>query len=151
MCTVESNLSLSDSDQSEGSNDPHHLPTTFIPGNYHFMTKENNIRASLQQFSPSSMPWPSRDNNPINEFSTEGYCSCAFPTLFPTGPADFLVSRLNKVTIGNYLKHLLMYGDGRFTKHCRLRYFALNTEMRWRAIQTGRIYVRQIQAIITYP
>ena len=78
-----------------------------------------------------------------NEFSTEGYCSCAFPTLFLTGPADFLASRLNKVTIGNYLKHLLMYGDGRFTKHCRLRYFALNTEMRWRAIQTGRIYVRQ--------
>ena len=78
-----------------------------------------------------------------NEFSTEGYCSCAFPTLFLTGPADFLASRLNKVTIGNYLKHLLMYGDGRFAKHCRFRYFALNTEMRWRAIQTGRIYVRQ--------
>jgi len=36
-----------------------------------------------------------------------------------------------------------MYDDGRFTKHCRFRYFALNTEMRWRALQTGIIYVHQ--------
>ena len=36
-----------------------------------------------------------------------------------------------------------MYSDGRFAKHCQFRYFALNTEMRWRAIQTSRIYIRQ--------
>ena len=47
------------------------------------------------------------------------------------------------VTIGNYYKHLMMYGNGRFARHPRFRYFALNTEMRWRALQTGRIYVRQ--------
>jgi len=63
--------------------------------------------------------------------------------LFPTGAADFLAPRQNKVTIGNYLKHLMLYDDGRLSKHCRFRYFALNTEMRWRAIQTGRVYVHQ--------
>ena len=36
-----------------------------------------------------------------------------------------------------------MYEDGRFARHPRFCYFALNTEMRWRALQTGRIYVRQ--------
>ena len=36
-----------------------------------------------------------------------------------------------------------MYDDGRFARHPRFRYFALNTEMRWRALQAGRIYVRQ--------
>ena len=36
-----------------------------------------------------------------------------------------------------------MYKDGRFAKHPRFRYCALNTEMRWRALQTGRIYVKQ--------
>ncbi len=66
--------------------------------------------------------------------------SCAFPTLFPTGAGDFLAPRLHAVTIGNYFKHLMMYGDGEFAKHNRFRYFALNTEMRWRALQTGRIY-----------
>ena len=37
----------------------------------------------------------------------------------------------------------MMYKDGRFAKHPRFRYFALNTEMRWRALQAGNIYVRQ--------
>lgn len=37
----------------------------------------------------------------------------------------------------------MMYDDGRFSKHPRFRFFALNSEMRWRALQTGRIYVRQ--------
>ena len=66
-----------------------------------------------------------------------------FPILFPTGKAEFLAPRLNSVTIGNYFKHLMSYNDGRFAKHCRFQYFALNTEMRWRALQTGRVYVRQ--------
>ena len=46
---------------------------------------------------------------PINEFTTEGYFSCAFPTLFPTGAGDFSGERQNQVTIGNYFKHLMMY------------------------------------------
>ncbi len=67
----------------------------------------------------------------------------AFPTLFPTGDADFLGQRCNQVTIGNYFKHMLKYEDGRFARHPRFRFFALNTEMRWRALQAGRIYIRQ--------
>ena len=80
---------------------------------------------------------------PINEFTTEGYFSCAFPTLFPTGAGDFSGQRQNQVTIGNYFKHLMMYDDKRFAKHPRFRFFAINTEMRWRALQTGRVYVKQ--------
>ena len=56
------------------------------------------------------------------------------------GPADFVAPRPLAVTVGNYL---LMYADGRFARHPRFRYFALNTEMRWWALQAGRIYVRQ--------
>ena len=67
----------------------------------------------------------------------------AFPTLFPTGDADFAAPRVHKVTIGDYMKHLMMYKDDRFARHPRFRYFALNTEMRWRALQEGNIYVRQ--------
>ena len=87
--------------------------------------------------------WPSRGRIPINEFTTEGYFTCTFPTLFPAGAADFLGQRHNQVTIGNYFKHLMMYEDGHFAKHPRFRFFALNTEMHWHALQTGRIYVRQ--------
>ena len=38
---------------------------------------------------------------------------------------------------------LVLYDDGRFAKHSRFRYFALNTEMRWRALQSGRAYVQR--------
>ena len=36
--------------------------------------------------SPVTLMWPFI---PINEFTTEGYFSCAFLTLFPTGAGDF--------------------------------------------------------------
>ena len=50
--------------------------------------------------------------------------SCAFPAFFPTGATDFLAPRPVGVTIGNYLKYLMMYGSAR---HPRVCYFALNT------------------------
>lgn len=37
----------------------------------------------------------------------------------------------------------MMYVGGRFARHPRFCYFALNTEMQWRALQAGRIYIRQ--------
>ena len=46
----------------------------------------------------------------------EVYISCAFPTLFPTGAAEFVAPRQHTVTIGNYFKHLMLYEDGRFAK-----------------------------------
>ena len=75
--------------------------------------------------------------------------TCAFLILFPTSAADFSAPRPRTVTIGyvaitsNTFKHLLMYKDGRFARHPRFRYFALNTEMRHRALGAGQIYVKQ--------
>ena len=105
---------------------------------------ERFSRHRLQQTAPQTVSWPPCRGTPINEFNTEGYISCAFSTLFPTGAADFLAPQPLAVTAGNYVKHLIMYKDARFAQHPRFRYFALNTEMRWRALQAGRIYnIRQ--------
>ena len=90
-----------------------------------------------------TIAWPQLGTVPVNEFTTKGYISAAFPTLFPTGTADFTAPRDRKVTIGNYFKHMILYHDGRFAKHPRFRYYALNTQMRHRVLQTGRIYVKQ--------
>ena len=86
--------------------------------------------------------WPPRGDTPLNEFHSEGYITLAFQTLFPTGAADFTAPHMRPVTLGYYPKHL-MYSDGRFARHPRFRYFALNTEMRWRALQAGRVYIHQ--------
>lgn len=120
---------------------------SFVPITVQKGTEKETVDKSIserQKPHPDNIvPWPSRGDSPINEFVTEGYISCAFPTLFPTGDGDFLAPRERTVTVGNYFKHLMRYEDGRFAKHPRFRYFALNTEMRWRALQTGKIYIKQ--------
>ena len=134
--------------QSEPSQDPYgaHLSTSFVPNATQQRTERETVQQSLQDLqtgSSCSLMWPTIGGAPINEFTTEGYFSMAFPTLFPTGAADFLGQRCNQVTIGNYFTHLMKYSDGRFAKHPRFRFFALNTEMRRRALQAGRIYIQQ--------
>ena len=120
------------------------LVSSFVPLVANRSTEQETIEQSIRHSdAPSTVPWPASGENPINEFTNEGYMSSAFPTLFPTGDADFLAPRQHEVTVGYYFKHLMMYEDGRFAKHPRFRFFALNSEMRWRALQTGRIYVRQ--------
>ena len=121
--------------------------TTFVPVVARKLSENDTIRKTVRERggggSEQVLPWPKSRDEPINEFSTEGYISCAFPTLFPTGAGDFVAPRHHTVTAGCYFKHLLMYGDGQFAKHPRFRYFALNTVMRWRALQAGRVYIKK--------
>ena len=133
-------------EQESQDDDPHsaYLHTTFVPTTTRGLTEQQRIQQSiLDPQNSQHANWPSTAGNPINEFTTEGYICCAFPVLFPTGAADFLAPRQRMVTIGNYFKHLMLYHGQRFAKHPRFRYFALNTQMRHRALQNGRIYVRQ--------
>ena len=86
------------------------------------MTEQEAVQQSVEQRqAPSSshqtLMWPSIGRMPLNEFTTEGYFTCAFPTLFPTGAGDFLGQRQVPVTIGNYFKHLMQYDDGHFAWH----------------------------------
>ena len=120
--------------------------SSFVPITVKRKSEKEAVQKAVDRQKSKTMevvPWPARGNVPLNEFISEGYISCASPTLLPTGDADFLAPRQRAVTVGNYLKHLLRYEDGRFAKHPRFRYFALNTEMRWRALQNGRIYIKQ--------
>ncbi|KAJ7226743.1 hypothetical protein GGX14DRAFT_510310, partial [Mycena pura] len=70
---------------------------------------------------------------PINEGSDQQIAIDAFPTLFPTGKADFKAIRGQKVTIEEWAAHLMRFNDGRFARHPRFRYWALNTIFRKRA------------------
>ena len=138
---VEEDIPLLENDENS------HDAESFVPIAAQKLTELEAVKKSVadgQKSSPRNIvPWPPRADAPINEFVTEGYISCAFPTLFPTGAGDFLAPRERVVTVGNYFKHLMRYDDGRFARHPRFRYFALNSEMRWRALQTGRVYIKQ--------
>ena len=95
---------------------------SFVPVVVRKMTEEESIRKSVQECQSAApklttVSWPQVGDSPISEFTMEGYILCAFPTLLPIGEAEFLSPRQNTVTIGNYFKHLMRYGDGQFAKH----------------------------------
>lgn len=121
------------------------ISRSFVPLLPATQREEVVINDTLERLQNQSqyITWPEIDGNPINEFQTIGYIVRAFPTLYPTGIADLRASREKKIKPAEYFKHLMWYKDGRFARHPRWRYFALNSIMRWRALQEGRIYVKQ--------
>ncbi|KAK3916877.1 ATP-dependent DNA helicase [Frankliniella fusca] len=76
---------------------------------------------------------------PLNEFSSPGYLSMAFPYLFPYGRCDFSMPRERKVSFKDCIHHLMSYKDQRFAKDERFRYFIMNTQMRWESLNIGNV------------
>ena len=74
-----------------------HLPQSFVPKAMRSMSEQEAVVKSVEERQSSSSPslssatlmWPSFGGMPINELTTEGYFTYAFPTLFPTGAAGF--------------------------------------------------------------
>lgn len=117
----------------------------FVPVPLPSPNEERAITDTLNRMQAGEGPimWPNIDNNPVNEFQTPGYIACAFPTLYPTGDGDLRSMHVRDIKPAEYFSHLLKYKDGRFARHPRWRYFTLNSQMRWRALQEGKVYVKQ--------
>ena len=98
---------------------------------------------SLLKDDSEVVSWPKIGTEPVNEFSTVGYIAMAFPALFPEGTADLREPRQIKLTPSDYFQHLIKYKDGRFAKHPRFRFFAMNSSLRWAALQHGKICVQK--------
>ena len=84
----------------QSEEDPYnaHLSASFAPGTAQQMTEQDTISQSvhkrqfLQRAATPTVSWPPMQascTTPVNKFNTEGYISCAFPTLFPTGAAHY--------------------------------------------------------------
>lgn len=87
--------------------------------------------------------WPLRGDVPVNDSSTEDTSRVPAPHCFQQVQLIFLAPREPTITAGYYFKCLIVHGGGQFAKHPQFRYFALNTEMGWHALQTGRIFIKQ--------
>lgn len=98
--------------------------------------------------SPLSLPAPSIRMTPIDEASSKDRIfAMAFPTLYPTGQADFNTPRLRKVDLNDYIQHLMCFSDGRFGQHPRWRFFASNILMRRKANSSARFYVSKASGL----
>ena len=51
------------------------------PNNGHVTSKES-----------VTLPWPTRDNNPLSEFTTKYFFTLAFPCIFPYRSGDFHIN-----------------------------------------------------------
>ena len=94
-----------DFEQSEG-HDSEQLSSSFVPAAPHQATEREAVKQKVSGEQP--VAWPPHGNTPLNEFHSEGYITLAIPTLFPTGAADFTAPRMRPVTLGYYLKHLMV-------------------------------------------
>ena len=91
------------------------------------------------------LQYSTTDKTPINEFTSEGYIACAFPTLFPTGNRDYLQPRKISLTRHEYFKFLLQYHDQRFARDPRFRFLAMNTILRNDAISKSSLCMKLLE------
>ncbi|KID81041.1 ATP-dependent DNA helicase PIF1 [Metarhizium guizhouense ARSEF 977] len=97
---------------------------------------------------PPCLPAPSIRKTPIDEASgKDRIFAMAFPTLYPTGRADFNTPRLRKVDLNDYARHLMCFHDGRFGQHPRWRFLVFNILMRRKANSSARFYVSKASGL----
>ena len=107
---------------------------------------ERRAAALKQQLGTAGAPFVQQLESgrvPISEFSTRGYETLAFPTLFPFGKGYFAERRDHDLSFSQYSRHLSYYYDGRFAQHGRFPYFLLNTHERQVANEQAGVAVTE--------
>lgn len=99
-------------------------------------------RPTQKQQIETVLDWPAIGNVPGDEFKEE-LVTMAFPCLFPYGKAGLNSPREHKITALNYFRHMMRYKDGRFAKHPRFRFYALNSLMRWSSLKDGNVFIKR--------
>ena len=99
------------------------------------------------------MPWPSTENEPLNEYQISHLATMAFPTLFPDGKGDPTnQGLLRDVPLQERIKHLLKFAEiiegkwvYRFANHPRFSYWAFNMIQRKRILQQSGYFLNKTQ------
>ena len=124
---------------------------SMVPNLHVTTTEADLIRDKLTGRPPypnHGIPAPSIRMTPLDEASgNERIFTMAFPTLYPTGRADFNSPRLRSVTLSDYARHLLCYYDGRFGRHPRWRFLVFNMIIRRKAASAARFYVSKASGL----
>jgi hypothetical protein len=98
--------------------------------------------------SPHKLSAPSIRSTPIDEAAgKDRIFAMAFPTLYPTGLADFNAPRLRKVDLNDYAQHLMCFSNGRFGRHPRWRFLVFNMLMWRKANSLAHFYVSKASGL----
>ncbi len=91
-----------------------------------------------------TIPWPTRDDVPLSEFTTRSFFTLAFPCLFPHGVGDFHINRTRTChSMSDWAEHLMWYKDGRFAQHKYFKFIVHNMIMRKRTLEQSTYIVKQ--------
>jgi hypothetical protein len=103
-----------------------------VPDMLSDLTEFDALRQQMQSNTRENfLSMGSIRRTPIADLDAKERClSLAFPSLYPTGLAEFVQPRLRDISYHSYVKLMLCYRDGRFARHPRFRYAAFNTIMR---------------------
>jgi len=96
-------------------------PSTLIDEDIERILQDIADEQAAESAAREPVRWPTQNPVPINEYTTEGYMTMAFPCLFPHGNADFRdhSRRQTELGLADYLRSLMLYEDGRFGRHPR--------------------------------
>ena len=101
-------------------------------------------KVTINRNGTVTIPWPTRGNIPLSEYSTQHFFTLAFPTLFPYGTGDFHINRPRSCkSMSDWAEHLLWFEDGRFAKHPYFKFIVHNMIMRRRAQESSNFLIQQ--------
>jgi len=113
-------------------------------------SERGTVLARLRRALPQ-VPWPAVDpqEEPLNEYRTQGLQSLCFPTLFPFGTGDHTHPARHDVEAGASFRHLLWYAvpqeGGRFAfpfaAHSRWCHWAQDMEERRKINAATNVYL----------
>ena len=103
-----------------------------------------NITISVNKKGQVCIPWPTRKNEAMSEFTTRQFFSLAFPSLFPYGNGDFHLNRARTCTsLSDWANHLIWSKDGRFANQQFFKFILHNIIMRKRVLEQSTFIVQQ--------
>jgi len=116
-----------------------------VPNLHVTATEADLIRGEL---TGHGIPAPSIRATPLDEASaSERIFTMAFPTLYPTGHADFNSPCLQTISLSNYACHLLCYYNGQFGHYSQWQFLVFNILMWWKAASAARFYVSKASSL----
>ena len=149
----------------ENTSDPagtfvhHEIPTGRTKDNIEaalLLMKTKSAEKQSDSPQPVELELPTRDQNPLSEFRTEGFFTMCYPHLFPTGAGDVTAKSDQKVEVKDNLRefadHLFWVAideennseQSRFSADPRFAFHVVNMYQRHEALKLGTVMADRI-------
>lgn len=90
------------------------------------------------------MELPGIRRTPLSDLNRSvALISLAMPTLMPQGLGEFVTPRVRECSWKQWVKHAMLWEDGRFARHSRFPFVAFNTIMRASVNQKASFFVKR--------